>query len=138
MSSGWVKKYPGQRQVSPLFTAGQKYIWVGSGPISSVWWSWQKLRVESLWGLLLGHKHELLSVFLLNCWIFQTTIIFFMKKIKLKRQFDKPIFQPSKTSPSQSSFLFTSWTRKMLLMANVCSKFCWLKKRKIFWLLNLH
>jgi len=28
---GWVKKYLGQRQVSLLFTAGQKYAWVRSG-----------------------------------------------------------------------------------------------------------
>jgi len=35
ISSGWVYKYPGQRRVSLLFTAGQKYSWVGSGPISN-------------------------------------------------------------------------------------------------------
>jgi len=34
ISSDWVKKYLGQRQVSPLFTAGQNYAQVGSGPIS--------------------------------------------------------------------------------------------------------
>jgi len=28
ISSGWVKKYPGQRRVGLLFTAGQKYGWV--------------------------------------------------------------------------------------------------------------
>jgi len=28
------QKYPGQRRVSFLFTAGQKYAQVGSGPIS--------------------------------------------------------------------------------------------------------
>jgi len=28
---GWVKKYPGKRRVSLLFTAGQKHAWVGSG-----------------------------------------------------------------------------------------------------------
>jgi len=33
-SSDWVKKHPGQRQVSLLFTAGQKYPRVGSSPIS--------------------------------------------------------------------------------------------------------
>jgi len=32
MSSGRVKKYPGQSQVGLLFTPGQKYVWVGSGP----------------------------------------------------------------------------------------------------------
>jgi len=31
ISSGWVKKYLGQGQVWPLFTAGQKYAQVGSG-----------------------------------------------------------------------------------------------------------
>jgi len=30
------KKYPGQRLVGLLFTAGQKYVQVGSGPISSI------------------------------------------------------------------------------------------------------
>jgi len=30
-----VKKYLGQSRVSLLFTAGQKYVWVGSGPISN-------------------------------------------------------------------------------------------------------
>jgi len=30
MSSGWVKKYLGQSQVGFLFTAGQKYVRVGS------------------------------------------------------------------------------------------------------------
>jgi len=35
-SSGWVKKYPGQSRVSLLFTAGQKYVWVGSGPLSNL------------------------------------------------------------------------------------------------------
>jgi len=29
ISSGQVKKYPGQRQVGPLFIAGQKYARVG-------------------------------------------------------------------------------------------------------------
>jgi len=31
MSSGRVKKYPGQSPVGLLFTAGQKYVVVGSG-----------------------------------------------------------------------------------------------------------
>jgi len=31
-SSGWVKNYPCQGNVVPLFTAGQKYARVGSGP----------------------------------------------------------------------------------------------------------
>jgi len=31
ISSGWVKKYPNQRRVGILFTAGQKYTVVGSG-----------------------------------------------------------------------------------------------------------
>jgi len=35
ISTGWVKKYLGQRQVGFLFTAGQKYARVGSGPIST-------------------------------------------------------------------------------------------------------
>jgi len=35
ISLGWVKKYPGQRQVSLLFAASQKWSRVGSGPISS-------------------------------------------------------------------------------------------------------
>jgi len=35
ISSGQVKKYPGQGRVCLLFTAGQKYARVGSGPISS-------------------------------------------------------------------------------------------------------
>jgi len=30
ISLGWVKKYPGQRHVGLLFSAGQKYAWVGS------------------------------------------------------------------------------------------------------------
>jgi len=34
ISLGWVKKYPGQRQVGLLFTASQKYARVGSGSIS--------------------------------------------------------------------------------------------------------
>jgi len=29
-----MKKYPGQRQVGLLFTAGQKHAGIGSGPIS--------------------------------------------------------------------------------------------------------
>jgi len=29
--SGWIKKYPGQRQVSPFFTVVQKYARVRSG-----------------------------------------------------------------------------------------------------------
>jgi len=33
ISSGQVKKYPGQRQAGLLFTAGQKYVRVGPGPI---------------------------------------------------------------------------------------------------------
>jgi len=33
ISSSWVKKYPGQTRVGLLFTAGQKYAWVGLGPI---------------------------------------------------------------------------------------------------------
>jgi len=32
ISSGQVKKYPGQRQFSLLFTLGQKYARVGLGP----------------------------------------------------------------------------------------------------------
>jgi len=32
-SSDWVKKYPGHRQVSLLFSVGQKYTWVGSGRV---------------------------------------------------------------------------------------------------------
>jgi len=36
ISSGHVKKYLGQRQVSLFFTAGQKYAWVGSGPSSII------------------------------------------------------------------------------------------------------
>jgi len=32
--SGWVKKYPSQGWVSLSFTMGQKYVPVGSGPIS--------------------------------------------------------------------------------------------------------
>jgi len=32
---GRVKKYPGQRQISLLFTTGQKYARVGSGSIAS-------------------------------------------------------------------------------------------------------
>jgi len=36
ISSGRVKKYPGQSQVSLLFTAGQKQARVGSGPISII------------------------------------------------------------------------------------------------------
>jgi len=35
ISSGWVKKYPDQRRVGLFFTAGKKYAWVGSGPIST-------------------------------------------------------------------------------------------------------
>jgi len=35
MSSAWVKKYPGQSRVGLLFTAGGKYVRVGSGPFSS-------------------------------------------------------------------------------------------------------
>jgi len=31
IASGQVKKYPGQRRVGLLFTAGQKYAWVGLG-----------------------------------------------------------------------------------------------------------
>jgi len=34
ISSGRSKKYPDQSRVGFLFTAGQKYAWVGSGPIS--------------------------------------------------------------------------------------------------------
>jgi len=34
ISSGQFKKYPGQKRVSLLFTAGQKYAWIGSKPIS--------------------------------------------------------------------------------------------------------
>jgi len=35
IASGQVKKYLGQRRVNLLFTAGQKYAQVGSGPIST-------------------------------------------------------------------------------------------------------
>jgi len=35
ISSGWVKKYPGQMRVGLLLTAGQKYARIGSGPIST-------------------------------------------------------------------------------------------------------
>jgi len=35
IASGWVKKYPDQSRVGPLFTAGQKYARVGSGPITT-------------------------------------------------------------------------------------------------------
>jgi len=35
ISSRWVKKYPDQRRVSLLFTAGQKHAWVGLRPNSS-------------------------------------------------------------------------------------------------------
>jgi len=35
ISSGWVNKYPGQRRVGLLFTAGQKQAQVGSRPIST-------------------------------------------------------------------------------------------------------
>jgi len=31
ISSSWVKKYPGQRWVCLLFTAGQKYAWLDQG-----------------------------------------------------------------------------------------------------------
>jgi len=33
--SGWGKKHPGQRRVGLLFTEGQKYALVESGPIST-------------------------------------------------------------------------------------------------------
>jgi len=36
MSSFWVKKYLGQSRVGLLFTAGQKNVRFGSGPISSI------------------------------------------------------------------------------------------------------
>jgi len=36
---GWLKKYPDQRRVGPLFTAGQKYARVGSGQRPSLLWS---------------------------------------------------------------------------------------------------
>jgi len=35
ISSGRVKKYPGQRRSQPLFTVSRKYAQVGSGPIST-------------------------------------------------------------------------------------------------------
>jgi len=31
LSTGWVEKYPDQRRISLLFTAGQKYWQVGAG-----------------------------------------------------------------------------------------------------------
>jgi len=37
ISSGWVKKYPGRRHVGLLFTAGQKYARVWSGPTSTIY-----------------------------------------------------------------------------------------------------
>jgi len=44
---------PGQRAVGPLFTVGQKYARVGSGPISTIYYSmggqlktWVKIRSE--------------------------------------------------------------------------------------------
>jgi len=36
--SGWVKKFPGQRQVGLVFIADQKYGRLGSGPISTKWY----------------------------------------------------------------------------------------------------
>jgi len=33
LSLGRVKKYPGQSRVGLLFTAGQKYVWVGSDQV---------------------------------------------------------------------------------------------------------
>jgi len=36
LSSDWVKKYPGQRRVGLLFTAGQTYAHVGSGQCPSL------------------------------------------------------------------------------------------------------
>jgi len=36
ISLSQVKKYPGQRQIGLLFTGGQKYARMGSGPISSL------------------------------------------------------------------------------------------------------
>jgi len=38
ISLGWVRKYPGQRGVGLLFTAGQNLARVGSGPISNPYW----------------------------------------------------------------------------------------------------
>jgi len=45
MLSGQVKKYPGQSRIGSLFTVGQKYIRVRSGPISSACrWSDNKMN----------------------------------------------------------------------------------------------
>jgi len=38
ISSGWVKKYPGQRRIGVLFTAGQKYAQAGLGQGPSLAW----------------------------------------------------------------------------------------------------
>jgi len=50
MSSGWVKKYPDQSRVGLLFTAGQKYVQVGSGQVRAHLYSLftKKMQLYSL------------------------------------------------------------------------------------------
>jgi len=63
ISSGWLKKYPGQSQVGFLFTMGQKCARVGSVHISTLWlgiwglwvWTWH------LWQPLTSGCHKSLQ-----------------------------------------------------------------------------
>jgi len=52
ISSGWVKKYPGQRRIGLLFTVDQKYARVGSGPISR----WTNKNLENVFGETLFYQ----------------------------------------------------------------------------------
>jgi len=48
IASDWVKKYPGQSRVGLLFTAGQKYARVGSGPITTMTTSQPQRHVRTI------------------------------------------------------------------------------------------
>jgi len=53
ISSGWVKKCLGQRLVGFLFTSGQKYARVGSGPISTL-----NVKQTEVSPWLRDHRHQ--------------------------------------------------------------------------------
>jgi len=87
IASDWVKKYPGQSRVGLLFTAGQKYARVGSGPITTMTSSQPRDMLEQYRHSHLSKRHEYIKIIVvenLNC----QKINFFSLLNKLKGKKD--------------------------------------------------
>jgi len=82
ISSGRVKKYPGQGRVCLLFIAGQKYARAGSGPISTLnhltWSSWpygwpNKIYCcnPNQWSMFINLLQSQIHSYCLTCLVFE-------------------------------------------------------------------